>query len=998
MILLRLLAAYGFAALVLPLPAVAQTTDASSAEFITCPDEEDLELRVTDEALLEEACWAEFSLEDFRQELEEQRTSPAYQELALRNEEVLARNKAGRAADPCYVPEEQMPYLFLDVSADTRERIARRRAEIYASCQRALATLADGTVDDDELRALEDDDRAYLMALDIRANRARQAGRFEDSRAARVAAIDRARAIGIPLDADLRIYSALLTDIGRYGEAAEAMQAAAREAKPRFGIDDHYLDFRIEAASAAVRAGLLSDAESILLETIPLIVGATFKIGGSARQSMNPFILFARGLDSLAAVRLAQSRPADAQRLLASVDWFYSDQILLPIGKLPHFLARVDTALALDDLTSAQAAAALLASLPEEEFTVSDIRAIRFAQARVALRAGEPEKVPPLIDGVCNETLSPAYADFATCAALRGQSTLLRDPTGKTALADGFVALQQISSPVAGDALARNAARAAAQLGGAAAIVAEYETTQRAIIAADQDLDRLFANAEADDERAEVRARRAALAERQAELAAELRARAPDYWEFRSPSPLALEELAGDTGLLAPNEALVMLCAPADGLAGSSFAVSRGGAAWAPVTMSADELDMSIRILRRQIDPSTDRSAPGAATYQSFDRKLAHRLYVELLGDPAIRRIVEDPQIDTLLLVVDGSVAALPPGLLVVEPPTGSDEDDDALRATPWLIRSKAIAILPTASSLRSLRTRAVAKAGSDNPLIAFADPDFRGTGLIPGLAATADPMAVSLTRSLAVPEAPTRGQVVVQGGTTRAQLAALPELYQTLKEGVALAKLLGAERDYLLLGPAASEARLMQLDGEGLLARTRVLAFSTHGLISGDFVGLNEPALALAAPDPGAAPYHDGFLLASEAATLNLSAEWVVLSACNTAAADRAGGEGLSGLARSFLYAGAERLLVSHWQVRDDATRALISTTFETFSRQPELGRAKALQRAMLDLMDDTIDDGSRLIVGNCDRIGVRGREDCPMATLAHPWAWAPFVLVGLP
>ena len=117
-----------------------------------------------------------------------------------------------------------------------------------------------------------------------------------------------------------------------------------------------------------------------------------------------------------------------------------------------------------------------------------------------------------------------------------------------------------------------------------------------------------------------------------------------------------------------------------------------------------------------------------------------------------------------------------------------------------------------------------------------------------------------------------------------------------------------------------------------------------------------------------------DGLLTASEAAELKLSADWVVLSACNTAAGDGTpGAEGLSGLARAFLYAGARSVLVSHWPVRDDAAGELTTRAIALLSDHPEIGRAEALRRSMLELM---------------------ARNDDP--SFAHPSAWAPFVVVG--
>ena len=82
---------------------------------------------------------------------------------------------------------------------------------------------------------------------------------------------------------------------------------------------------------------------------------------------------------------------------------------------------------------------------------------------------------------------------------------------------------------------------------------------------------------------------------------------------------------------------------------------------------------------------------------------------------------------------------------------------------------------------------------------------------------------------------------------------------------------------------------------------------------------GLPEPALVLMPPKVGTKA-DDGLLLASEIAQLKLNADWVVLSACNTAAGEGPDGEGLSGLAKAFFYAGTRALLVSHWRISSQA------------------------------------------------------------------------------
>jgi len=256
---------------------------------------------------------------------------------------------------------------------------------------------------------------------------------------------------------------------------------------------------------------------------------------------------------------------------------------------------------------------------------------------------------------------------------------------------------------------------------------------------------------------------------------------------------------------------------------------------------------------------------------------------------------------------------------------------------------------------------RQVARRGPGaRPLVGFGDPVF-------------DPeeRAKALARVAKTRVAVSRGYPDFWQGRSidQAKLAQyLPSLLDTADELKAVAGKLGAAESDLHLGSDASETVVKRT----ALADYRVVYFATHALVAGDVAGLAEPSLALTLPKQPS-ELDDGLLTASEAAQLKLNADWVVLSACNTAAADKPGAEALSGLARAFFYAGARALLVSHWSVDSEAATRLTTSTFAVMTADPKLGRAAALREAMLTYMND---------------------KSGPLN--AYPAFWAPFSIIG--
>jgi CHAT domain-containing protein len=288
-------------------------------------------------------------------------------------------------------------------------------------------------------------------------------------------------------------------------------------------------------------------------------------------------------------------------------------------------------------------------------------------------------------------------------------------------------------------------------------------------------------------------------------------------------------------------------------------------------------------------------------------------------------------------------------------------------------VRTHAVTALPSVSALVTLRAHGIPDT-ERRPFVGFGDPYFSQEQA--ALAAAEPPRAAERVALV------TRGVPLTFRNLPlrfdAAQLARLPRLPDTAGEIRDLARTLSAdaERD-VFLGSRANERSVKTSD----LTRYRVVAFATHGLVPGDLDGLTEPALALSAPDV-AGVEGDGVLTRDEILALRLNADWIVLSACNTASGQGAGSEAVSGLGRAFFYAGARALLVSNWPVETTSAHALTTDLFRRQQRDPALSRAEALRQTLSWLIDrgEYVD-------------GPSGRA---LFSYAHPIFWAPFTLVG--
>ncbi|WP_372623709.1 CHAT domain-containing protein [Falsiroseomonas sp.] len=329
-------------------------------------------------------------------------------------------------------------------------------------------------------------------------------------------------------------------------------------------------------------------------------------------------------------------------------------------------------------------------------------------------------------------------------------------------------------------------------------------------------------------------------------------------------------------------------------------------------------------------------------TVRSFDTAAAHELYTKLFGPVATAL----EGVEQLTVIPDGPLLSIPFGMLLAEP-----ADPAALGRAAWLIRRHAIAHATSAQAVVTLRNAAPASA-APRAYVGFGDFE--------------PPSAAQLARSFPADRCAQDARLA--GGLVR--------LPGTREEVRIAAQLAGGGAGATTYGAAFTQAalRTAQLD------QHRIIHLATHALLPGELSCVQEPSVVLSAA-PGAADASSAFLRASQLLDLKLDADLVILSACNTAgpASGLAGttgsaGEALSGLARSFFYAGARGLLVTHWPAVDQAAAITVADTM----RRQEAGAdsATALRGAQLVLLDEA------------------GRSLPEF--YAHPYYWAGFALIG--
>jgi len=312
-----------------------------------------------------------------------------------------------------------------------------------------------------------------------------------------------------------------------------------------------------------------------------------------------------------------------------------------------------------------------------------------------------------------------------------------------------------------------------------------------------------------------------------------------------------------------------------------------------------------------------------------------------------------------LLIVAEGALQYLPFGAL--PKPERESKGARAMETsaverhafTPLIVDHE-IVNLPSASTLAVLRGEFRNREIPMKAVAVLADPVFEAD----------DPrLGRRLTKnSNGTRTSPSSGGTGVRGRSASTPPSDTYSLHRALRDvgvspdGLGIPRLLSSRKEAEdIIGMVAQGAGMKATDFEAnratatnpSLGQYRIVHFATHGLLNSEHP--ERSGLVLSLIDEQRQP-QDGFLRLNDIYNLNLPADLVVLSACNTALGKEVRGEGLIGIVRGFMYAGAARVVASLWKVEDEATAELMKRFYQQML-QHGLKPAAALRAAQTDM-----------------------------------------------
>lgn len=524
----------------------------------------------------------------------------------------------------------------------------------------------------------------------------------------------------------------------------------------------------------------------------------------------------------------------------------------------------------------------------------------------------------------------------------------------------------QVSERRRARALLETLAEAGADIrqGVAAELLERERTLQRQLNASAQGQLRLLSGKHSEEQARTVAKEIEALTTEFQQVEAKIRQESPNYAALTQPQPLTLKQI--QTQVL-DSETLLLEY---------SLGIDKCYL-WAVTSTSITSYELPKRdeienVARRLYDLLNARNDGVKGETTSQRRTRIAKADNDLPAAAAsLSRIVLTPvaaQLGTkrLVIVTDGVLQYIPFGVLPVpsstangKPPATSNGQLTADTSRP-LIMDHEIVSLPSASTLAVIRREVTGRPLAPKMVVAVADPVFMksdervaGTAKAKSRQTTSDPQA---TQASGVKELIEDFEGLTDG---ELRIARLPGSRKEAEEIVAMAP---ATERKLALDFAASRATATSPE----LGQYRYVHFSTHGFLNSVHPELSGIVFSLV-NERGET--QDGFLRAHEVFNLKLSADLVVLSACQTGIGKEIKGEGLVSLTRGFMYAGAPRVVVSLWSVSDAGTTELMVRFYRQMLKEG-LRPAAALRAAQISLMKE-------------------GRW-------SSPFYWAPFTIQG--
>jgi CHAT domain-containing protein len=566
--------------------------------------------------------------------------------------------------------------------------------------------------------------------------------------------------------------------------------------------------------------------------------------------------------------------------------------------------------------------------------------------------------------------ISETYLGFL--ARLKGGE--LEKKAGIDASAEAFKLADAISASTVRGAIGASTARTAVTSPELADLVRREQDAQKQLEILERALtDNLAAPSEQQlpELIKELKQKIDALTKARTVLVDEIKTRFPKYSELTTPKPVTISQLQNH---LRPREAFISIYTADD--QSYIWAIPHAGeVSFSTVSLGRTRLSQIVTDLRKALDPEpiTLGDVP------EFDISKAYGLYSKLL-EPIEKGWKSATD---LLIVAHGPLGQLPFSILPTAPVSLVEDEQELFskyRKVPWLIRKASVTRLPSASTFVMLRTLPEGDPYR-KAFAGFGDPLFNQEQLAQMEKEKEEPtMALASqggrfhVRGIRISEEGILDNDEIVSCTID-NLNRLPDTSEEIKH---IAEALGANPDKdIFLGRRASEHQVKSMD----LSDRRVIVFATHALVAGDLDGLDQPALALSAPSISGDD-EDGLLTMGEILRLKLNADWIVLSACNTGAAEGKGADAVSGLGRAFFYAGTRAILVSMWPVETTSARKLTTGLFRYQKEDKKLSRARALRKSALELID-----------GPGLKDDVTGKI---AASYAHPLFWAPFIIVG--